>query len=93
MENLRAGLILKACGVGEEDSPSPADANSQFTQRLLPSSPSFIGVADVDVVLPDGAYPHVTQSESMEWGGPNNTWVVNYNDSQTSTPACFSGLS
>jgi hypothetical protein len=28
----------------------------------------------------------------MEWGGPNNTWVVNYNDSRTS-PGCYSGLS
>ena len=28
----------------------------------------------------------------MEWGGPNNTWVVNYNDSRTSG-GCYSGLS
>jgi hypothetical protein len=28
----------------------------------------------------------------MEWGGPNNTWVVNYNDSRTSS-GCYSGLS
>src|SRR4029077_11394813 len=40
MENFRAGLVLKGCGVGagEEDSPSAADATSQFVQRLLPSS-------------------------------------------------------
>ena len=52
----------------------------------------FIGGSDVDVILPDSAYPKVTQSESMEWGGPNNTWVVNYNDSRTSS-GCFGGLS
>src|SRR4029077_18292638 len=87
-------LVLKGCGVGagEEDSPSAADATSQFVQRLLPISPSCMGGGDSDVVVPDGVFPHVTQSESMEWGGPNSTWVVNYNDSRTSG-GCYSGLS
>src|ERR1051325_9975790 len=58
MENLRAGLILKACGMGwgEEDSASSADATSQFIESLLPKSPLFIGGGDVDVVVPDGTY-------------------------------------
>src|SRR6266513_3145562 len=94
MENFRAGLVLKACGVGagEEESPSTADATSRLVQSLLPSSPTFIGGGDTDVILPDGTFPKVTQSESMEWGGPNNTWVVNYNDSRTSG-GCYAGTS
>src|SRR5206468_12718005 len=82
-ENLRAGLIMIACGEAEGGSASPAERFSQFVQNLLPA-PLFIGGTDVDVILPDSTYPKVTQSESMEWGGPNNTWVVNYNDSRTS---------
>src|SRR5438128_877667 len=92
MENFRAGLIMKACGEeAEGGSASPAARFSQFVQNLLPG-PLFIGPADVDVILPDAAYPKVTQSESMEWGGPNSTWVVNYNDSRLSG-ACYSGTS
>src|SRR5256886_214953 len=90
-ENLRAGLIMVACGEAEGGSPSTGGAFSQFVQNLLPA-PLFIGGTDSDVIVPDAAYPKVTQSESMEWGGPNNTWVVNYNDSRTSG-GCYSGLS
>ena len=50
MENFRAGLIMKACGAGEEDSASSAHAASRLVQSLLPTSPLFIGGADVDVV-------------------------------------------
>src|SRR5437899_1387032 len=80
-----------ACGEAEGGSASPAERFSQFVQNLLPT-PLFIGGTDVDVILPDAAFPTVAQSESMEWGGPNNTWVVNYNDSRTSG-GCYSGLS
>src|SRR4029077_13740922 len=90
-ENFRAGLIMMACGEAEGGSASPAERFSQFVGNLLPA-PFFIGGSDVDVILPDGNYPKVTQSESMEWGGPNSTWVVNYNDSRTSS-GCYSGLS
>src|SRR5438552_237641 len=95
-ENLRAGLIMIACGLAEGGSPSSGSGSlgnrlSQWIQKLLPE-PLFIGGTDLDVILPDGAYPHVNQSESMEWGGPNNTWVVNYNDSRTA-PSCYSGIS
>ncbi|PYK47424.1 MAG: hypothetical protein DME51_13700, partial [Verrucomicrobia bacterium] len=96
-ENFRAGLIMIACGAAEGGSASTSSELSQpskfsgWIKGLLPA-PLFIGGTDVDVILPDGAYPHVNQSESMEWGGPNNTWVVNYNDSRTA-PSCFSGIS
>src|SRR5436309_8499413 len=95
-ENMRAGAIMIACGVAEGGS-APVGGTlgsttfSRLINNLLPA-PLFIGGSDVDVILPDGAYPHVTQSESMEWGGPNNTWVVNYNDSRAA-PSCFSGIS
>src|SRR5438309_1860649 len=96
-ENLRAGAIMIACGEAQGgsassqgDAASPFRALSPSMQKLL--APLFIGGPDVDVILPDGTYPKVTQSESMEWGGPNNTWVVNYNDSRTAG-ACYSGLS
>ena len=96
-ENFRAGQIMIACGLAEGGSASASSGLSQpskfseWIKELLPA-PLFIGGADVDVILPDGAYPHVTQSESMSWGGPNNTWVVNYNDSRTAG-SCFSGIS
>jgi len=95
-ENFRAGLIMIACGLAEGGSAYRrsrffGNGFSQWIHNLLPT-PLFIGGPDVDVILPDGTYPKVTQSESMAWGGPNNTWVVNYNDSSTS-PSCYSGLS
>jgi hypothetical protein len=95
-DNMRAGMIMIACGLTEGGSPpdegtSDSSALSSLIKNLLPE-PLFIGGSDVDVILPDAAYPKVTQSESMEWGGPNNTWVVNYNDSRTSS-GCYSGLS
>src|SRR5438874_6937982 len=94
-ENFRAGLIMKACGLEGDSAPaggtSGSSAFSRLIQKLLPG-PLFIGGSDVDVILPDGSFPKVTQSESMEWGGPNNTWVVNYNDSRTAS-SCYSGLS
>jgi len=95
-ENFRAGAIMIACGLSEGGSASRGsgffgNGFSQWISNLLPA-PLFIGGPDSDVILPDAAYPKVTQSESMEWGGPNNTWVVNYNDSRTSG-GCYSGLS
>src|SRR6266576_2689343 len=96
-DNMRAGLIMIECGYMQPASPSQGGrvfgtgGLSQWMQKLLPE-PLFIGGADVDVILPDAAFPKVTQSESMEWCGPNNTCVVNYNDSRTSG-GCYSGLS
>src|SRR5262249_14796680 len=96
-ENFQAGLIMMACCAEEVGSASASSGLSQpskfskWMKDLLPA-PLFIGGTDADVILPDGTYPHVTQSESMEWGGPNNTWVVNYNDSRTGG-SCYSGIS
>src|SRR6267143_1654558 len=95
-DNMRAGVIMIACGLAEGGSAPARGASgsstfSKLINSLLPA-PLFIGDSDVDVILPDGSFPKVTQSESMEWGGPNNTWVVNYNDSRTSG-GCYSGLS
>src|SRR5215472_9794305 len=90
-DNMRAGAIMIFCGEAQGGSPTTGGAFSQFVRNLLPA-PLFIGGSDVDVILPDAAYPKVTQSESMSWGGPNSTWVVNYNDSRTSS-SCYSGLS
>ncbi|MGH3514255.1 MAG: hypothetical protein ACRDRB_18580, partial [Pseudonocardiaceae bacterium] len=94
-ENFRAGLIMMACGLdGGSASSGSTSGSSRFSrliQNLLPA-PLFIGGSDVDVILPDSSFPKVTQSESMEWSGPSNTSVVNYNDSRTS-PSCYSGLS
>jgi hypothetical protein len=95
-DNLRAGMIMIACGLTEggsdpEEGTSDSSASSKLIKNLLPE-PFVIGGSDADVVLPDSAYPKVTQSESMEWGGPNNTWVVNYNDSRSSS-GCYAGLS
>src|SRR4051794_11509621 len=92
-ENFMAGLIMMACGEGDEGSASTFLFRSiARVIEKVPSSPEFIGGSDVDVILPDAAFPKVTQSESMEWSGPNNTSVVNYNDSRTSG-GCYSGLS
>jgi hypothetical protein len=94
-ENMRAGLIMIACGLAQGGSASAGGSPGSgiffgLIHNLL-LAPSFIGGPDFDVILPDGTYPKVTQSESMAWGGPNNTWVVNYVDSRTSN--CYSGLS
>src|SRR5262249_17691425 len=95
-DNQRAGLIMIECGYMQPASPVQGSrvfgtgGLSQWIQKLLPE-PLFIGGADVDVILPDAAFPKVTQSESMSWCH-GNTCVVNYNDSRTSG-GCYSGLS
>ena len=93
-ENLRAGLIMIACGEAEGGSPSPADAFSQFVQKLLPAplAPLAYGAADVDLITGGETSPHVTQSETYTAANPDNPnqIVVTYNDSRTAqatTPA------
>src|SRR5262249_5645862 len=96
-DNMRAGFIMIACGLAEGGS-APAGGGtpgsktfSRLINNLLPE-PLFIGGPDFDVIFPDGTFPKVTQAESTVWGGPNNTWVVNYIDSRNSS-SCYSGLS
>src|SRR5438105_5460859 len=93
MENFRAGLIMKACGEEQGGTSSPAARLAKLVKSLLPK-PLAYGATDVDVVLPDGSFPSVTQSETYTTANPDNPnqIVVNYNDSRTA-PGCYSGLS
>ncbi|HZN11920.1 MAG TPA: hypothetical protein VFC61_09590, partial [Blastocatellia bacterium] len=84
--NARAGEILAACG----RSPSRPPQGAIFSSLAqLSSAPGDYGGADVNVILPDGASPHVTQSEVQVWA-QGNTVVAAYNDSRTA-PSCYSG--
>src|SRR5207253_5635267 len=49
MDNLRAGLIMMACGLGQGGSRSATSASAQLIQQLLPA-PLAYGTADVDLV-------------------------------------------
>src|SRR4029450_9355625 len=81
--NARAGEILAACG----RSPSRPPQGAVFSSLAkITSSPSDYGGTDVNVGLPDGASPHVTQSEVQVWS-QGNTVVAAYNDSRTA-PSC-----
>src|SRR6478672_10871238 len=64
-DNMRAGMIMIACGLTQGGSPpdegtSDSSAVSGLIKNLLPE-PLFIGGSDVDVILPDSAFPKVTQ--------------------------------
>ncbi len=93
MENLRAGLIMIACGEAQGGSASPADTFSQFVQKLLPV-PLAYGAADVDLITGTETFPSVTQSETYTTANPDNPnqIVVNYNDSKAA-PGCYAGVS
>src|SRR5437667_820874 len=81
-ETMRAGLIMIACGAAQGGSTPHAGALSKLVQNLLPS-PLNYGGTDVDVVLPDSVYPHVTQSETYTLANPDNAnqVFIAYNDS------------
>jgi hypothetical protein len=85
-ENLRAGLIMIACGRaqgGGADSAFPAF--SKVVQDLLPG-PLALGTTDVDLISPQtDAGTHITQSETMAAANPDNPnqIVVAYNDSRS----------
>src|SRR4029077_3529234 len=91
-ENFRAYLIMKACGVSEggKGKPSPASTFSKFVKSLLPR-PLAYGGTDVDVVVTDGTFPSVVQSETYTIANPDDpTQVfVAYNDS-SQAPGSFS---
>ncbi len=70
-ENLRAGLIMIACGEAQGGSASPAGAFSRFVQNLLPASLEY-GTADVDVINPQtDSGTHITQSETYTSANPD----------------------
>src|SRR5207249_11221069 len=84
MENLRAGLIMIACGEprGDSGSGSPAGAFSQFVQKLLPA-PLPYGAADVDLNNPQtDSGGHITQSKTYSTANPDkrDQTVVAYHD-------------
>src|SRR5205807_660847 len=64
MDNLRAGLIMMACGLGQGGSPSATSASAQLIQQLLPA-PLAYGTADVDLVTGTETFPHTVQSETF----------------------------
>ncbi len=51
----------------------------------------MLGGTDKDIILPDGTYPHIIQSETYVYAH-GSTIVVNYNDTRTA-PGCYAGLS
>ncbi len=93
--NIRAAAIMQKCGHGPEKSENKAAANSRGSTGIaaldqLTGPLSYYGGTDVNVILPDGTYPKVTQSETFVWGDGDNV-VVNYNDSRTTN--CYGGVS
>src|SRR5204863_3086831 len=56
MENLRAGLIMIACGEAQGGSPAPGNALVRLAQKLLPV-PLAYGTADVDVITGTETFP------------------------------------
>src|SRR5436190_11441364 len=94
-ENLRAGVIMIACGEADGGSASPGGAFSQIAQEFL--QPSAFGTADVDLVTGTETFPNVTQSETFTASNPDNPnqIVVAYNDSRgrNASPINISGAS
>src|SRR5438132_2880118 len=95
MENLRAGLIMIACGEGRGGTPS--SAFSQLIQKLLPPplTPLTYGAGDVNLVTGAETFPNTTQSETFVTANPDNPnqIVVAYNDSRGANFNNFSGAS
>ena len=90
MENLRAGLIMIACGEATGGSASPYPAFSQLLHKVI--APLAYGAADVDLITGTETFPSVTQSETYTSANPDNPneIVVTYNDSRTA-PNNYSG--
>src|SRR4030095_7405871 len=83
MENLRAGLIMIACGEATGGSASPNPAFSQLVNKV--TAPLAYGAADVDLINPGPETgTHITQSETFTTANPDNPdqIVVAYNDSR-----------
>jgi hypothetical protein len=90
-ENFRAHLIMKACGMSEGNHiTSTTERASTFIKSLLPH-PLAYGSTDVDVILPDGSFPHIVQSETYTTANPDDPTkvMVCYNDSQNA-PSSYS---
>jgi hypothetical protein len=85
-ENLRAGLIMIACGEarGGSSTPMVAALKQGIEKALAPLAPLAYGAADVDLVTGTETFPNVTQSETFTTANPDNPneIVVAYNDSR-----------
>ena len=84
--NPYAAWQLIYCGYAQGGSPQAVASNGPI-RRNAPT----IGGMDANVVLPDGTYPKVTQSESMVWSN-GSTIVTAFNDSRAA-PTCSGNVS
>jgi len=83
-ENLRAGLIMIACGEAQGGSAFSDGAFSRLVNQV--TAPLTLGGTDVDLISPQtDAGTHITQSETMSAANPDNPdqIVVAYNDSRS----------
>src|SRR5438477_4680789 len=94
MENMRAGLIMIACGESPGGSAAPGNALVKLARKLLPV-PLAYGAADVDLVTGTETPPHIIQSETYTTANPDNPnqIVAAYNDSRGAASNNFSGAS
>ena len=87
--NAHAAQILASCG--RSKAGSQAHSTSFSSLGLL--APATYGGPDVNEITGppsgEGAFPHVTQSETQTWA-QGNTVVTTMNDSRTA-PSCYSG--
>jgi hypothetical protein len=91
-ENLRAGLIMIACGESEGGSGLPYGFFSQLLHTV--TAPMAYGGVDVDLITGADSIAHPTQSETYTLANPDNPnqIVVTYNESRTAS-ANYSGAS
>jgi hypothetical protein len=89
-ENLRAGLIMIACGMSDGGSPTPYGdwVLNQIT------APLAYGGVDINVITGTDSITHPTQSETYTLANPENPnqIVITYNDSRTASTN-YSGAS
>src|SRR5207249_1609311 len=71
MENLRAGIIMIACGESQGGTATPmVAAVRQGIEKAL--APLAYGATDVDLITGTESFPNVTQSETFTTANPDN---------------------